>query len=67
MSKRESTHWHECWRVHHECAIARLEAFEAALDHMERKYDGPEEVRNMVRKLTTPAASGVGQQPQENQ
>jgi hypothetical protein len=44
-----------------------LEAFEAALDHMERKYDGPEEVRNMVRKLTTPAASGVGPTTQENQ
>lgn len=51
-------HWHECWRVHHKCAIARLEAYEAAFGEMERKYDGPEEVRHMVRKLTTAGAGG---------
>jgi len=22
---RDKTHWEECWRVHHECAIAKIE------------------------------------------
>lgn len=23
-NNRGKTHWHECWRVHHECALAKI-------------------------------------------
>lgn len=59
----QSTHWHECWRVHHQCAVARLDAYEAAFGEMERKYDGPEELARLVRRKTTPPTPGAGQQP----
>lgn len=31
MSKFEGSHWSDCWRTHHECAMARLEDIEVAL------------------------------------
>lgn len=27
---RDKTHWDECWRVHHECAIAKIERLQSA-------------------------------------
>lgn len=37
-------HGHECWRVHHECAVNRLEAYERILDGLECKTYGPQDI-----------------------
>ena len=31
MSEVQATHWDECWRSHHECAIAKIERLQKAL------------------------------------
>lgn len=32
---RDRTHWFGCWKVHHECALGRIEQLEKALDKIE--------------------------------
>lgn len=34
------THWHECWRVHHECAVAEIEAYRAVMSKFHCETDG---------------------------
>lgn len=31
----DRTHWFGCWRYHHECALARIEQLEMALEKIE--------------------------------
>lgn len=37
-------HGYECWRVHHECAVRRLEEYERILDGIECKTYGPQDI-----------------------
>jgi len=37
---RVRTHWSGCWRVHHDCAVARVERLEKALKEIEDIIEG---------------------------
>lgn len=47
MSERQSTHWADCWRVHHPCAVVKI-------DRLARC------VRIQRQELLTIAAAGAG-------
>ena len=32
---KDRTHWFGCWKYHHECALARIEQLENALEKIE--------------------------------
>lgn len=36
VDDRPQTHWLDCWKSHHECAITRVEVLQSALNGIRR-------------------------------
>ena len=39
MSTGKITHWDECWKVHHDCAVRKIEDLEKELTKARNKID----------------------------